>query len=254
MIAPTVLPFFAAVVQKPARSECPRIRFGSSPAAAATRCTIRATVRSLSARRWTRPPRSTARNTAPPVIRDASSHASSARTGHRDACEAYGIAFSPPLPFLVTLRPRQPHGASPSRVRVMSSSTSAASSDRRNAPSHPRVRSARSRKSSSSRPSTPIMAARSPSSSAAFLQKEGRRARRQIPRSTPADSPRRRGPQAPTCRCAFSDPCDGTTRPIGGTRATRRSRRTRATGRTQSDPCDIDDSSDRGDEGDTSLA
>ncbi len=82
MMASRLFPFFAAVVQNPARRECPPRVEASRPATVAVRWTMRATLRSLSAAALTLPWRSMLRKSGPSVMADAASQAASARTGH----------------------------------------------------------------------------------------------------------------------------------------------------------------------------
>ena len=102
MMASRLLPFLAAVVANSAGSECPATVAGSSPAWAATRWTMRATLRSLRASGWTRPYRLSARKSAPDAMPEASSQASSARTAHTASQMALRNAFlgspAPPGP------------------------------------------------------------------------------------------------------------------------------------------------------------
>ncbi len=102
MMARSVLPARAADVARPARSECPPKPVGSSPAAFAARCTMRATALSLSRRpTW---PRRTSRKIAPFAMPQASSHVRSVRCGHVSGFRAARHSLGHPGAFLIGFR------------------------------------------------------------------------------------------------------------------------------------------------------
>ena len=135
---------------------------------------------------------------------DASSQASSARTAHT---ASWAVHRTPSSALLASWSPleRRTRTTSPSGVRVTSSTRSATSSDRRNAPIHARVRSARSRRPTRSSPRPRTSASMSASRSGAFCDGAVPSFRR-IPAITSAIAGALFGHAKPCARCVYAMP------------------------------------------------